>query len=162
MQLEIEKEPAKVKQFIHDTFDFDICKNTYCIDNGKEFISTLKLNDIFHKIGEFKVAYRLGSSIKRYKKYTDRGFTISKNISYMEIANMADNGRGIKSHKIIDTLNSVHPIKVGTYRVTYKGVRYNVHKCDNDNCLIKFCNSDAKHVHVEDPKRRLAQKIYIV
>lgn len=128
IQAKIENDHGKMKEFIYDTFDFDICKNVYYINNGKEYLNVLKLNDIFNKISKFKIGYRVGSSIQRYEKYTKRGFNIINNMTYEEISNkaiktldrghcMADNYGGV--------INLCHmkEISENEYKITTKNFR---------------------------------------
>ena len=145
------------------------------INNGKEYLNVLKLNYIFNKILEFKIGYRVGSSIQRYEKYTKRGFNIINNMTYEEIANkaikildrghcMADNYGGV--------INLYHMDEVAMDEYKVKNKKFHIHSdiinlsgdfisyyqnkgylkiirkqniC-HDNCLMRFCNSDQKHI----------------
>lgn len=69
-----------VKNYIHETYDYDICKNLYYVDKT-EHLSIYHPNDIYNK----KINYDLNQEnsknniLIRYKKYRNRGFKIIVN-----------------------------------------------------------------------------------
>jgi len=172
IQAKVENDHNKMNEFIHDTFDFDICKNIYYINNGKEYLNILKLNDILNKISEFKIGYRVGSSIQRYEKYTKRGFNIINNMTYDEIANKAINNN--QKHYSTDNYDGVIYLcrmnKISKDKYRLKTRNFHIHpdiinlsgdkiiknkrnltiirkqETCHDNCLMKFCKSDQKHI----------------
>ena len=82
---------TELKEFVN-SFDFDICKNFYYIDNeNNENLYICNLSNIFNRITEFKYKesiFGLNSSIKRMKKYQDRGFKFSNlnTLNYEQLA----------------------------------------------------------------------------
>ena len=173
IQAEIKKDRYKMNKFINGTFDFDICKNTYHINNGKQNLNILKLYDILNKIAEFKIASRVGSSLERYEKYTKRGFNIINNMTYEEIANKATKCNHVREPS--DLYNGIiylfHMKKIGDneYQVKSRDIgkhEYAIyHQCDcilrkvgknyiiipkqeicHDKCLMRFCKSEQKHL----------------
>jgi hypothetical protein len=175
IQAKIENDYDKMTKFIYNTFDFDICKNVYYINDGKEYINIPKLNDILNKVSEFKIGYRVGSSIERYEKYTKRGFNIINNMTYDEIANKAVETN--RKHSNPGNYNGIiflihmNEIAMDEYKITSKNfIRFNHHSTivgssgdkitknrDNltiirkqeichDNCLMRFCKSHQKHI----------------
>lgn len=50
IHVKADKTTNRINDFIHTTFDFDICKNTYSIENDIEKINTHDENNIFNKI----------------------------------------------------------------------------------------------------------------
>lgn len=173
IQVKIENDHNKMREFMYDTADFDICKNVYYIDNGKKHLNMFALNDILNRKTEFKIGYRVGSSLLRYDKYTKRGFNIINNMSYMEIANKAIKNQ--QFHTTTDDYNGIihlyHMDEIGKdeYKVTTKKLR-RIHPdiinlsgdlielngkyltivrkndvCHND-CLMRFCKSNQKHI----------------
>jgi hypothetical protein len=172
IQAEIENDHIKMKEFIYDTFDFDICKNVYYINNGKEHLNILKLNDVLNKITEFKIGYRLGSSLQRYEKYTKRGFNIINNMTYDEISNKAIYSRSNTVDNYSSRIHLYHMNKIAIDEYKLKSKKFNIHpdiinfsvngdkiikdgdnlkiirKQDicHDNCLMRFCKSDQKHI----------------
>ena len=185
IQAKIKNDPTKMKEFIYDTFDFDICKNVYYIKDGKGYLNILKLNDIFNKISEFKIGYRVGSSIQRYEKYTKRGFSITNNMIYDELANKGTrtkaNTYSSDSHNGIIFLYHMKEICINKYELEnkkfavdlsifeYSGdiivknkrnltIKRKQNVC-HDNCLMRFYKSDQKHI-CYDTKR--GQCIFII
>ena len=182
IQAKIENNHNKMKEFIYDTFDFDICRNVYYIDSGKIYLNILKLNDILNKISEFKIGYRVGSSIQRYEKYTKRGFNIINNMTYNEIANKATgNGYIADTYHGIIHLCHMKEISENNYKITTKNFRIHpdiinlsgdriirdkrnltiVRKQDicHDKCLMRFCNSTQKHICYDN---KYGQYIFII
>jgi hypothetical protein len=79
----------EMKEFIYDTFDFDFCKNIYSIKDGKECVTIYNIDEIISKDVEFKVGFRLGSSIERCLKYKKREFKFTNldNLDYIDLIN---------------------------------------------------------------------------
>lgn len=50
VHVKLDKTTNEIKDFIHNTFDFDICKNIYSIENGIEKIDIHDEKNIFNKI----------------------------------------------------------------------------------------------------------------
>lgn len=50
IHVEANKNTNKIKDFVRDTFDFDICKNIYSINNGFENIDFYNEYNVFNKI----------------------------------------------------------------------------------------------------------------
>lgn len=168
IQVKIDNNHDLMKDFINDTFDFDFCKNLYYVNNKKEYINIFKMNDVFNKIGNFELKHRLGSMIQRYKKYTERGFNISMNVSYEDIINQSKIKRDdcsitngprydvfyienidTNKYKVIDrqfTLYVDEFITLG--EVEFNGNIFTINKMDVccDYCPIKLCKSDQKHI----------------
>jgi len=111
IQIDVEKDYSKIKNYVCDTFDFGICKNIYYIQE-KECVSVMKPNDIYHKTFEFNVGVRLNNSMKRYDKYIDRGFNIPINISYDKMIER-ETSRMIFQ---IEDLNKVLELENETYK----------------------------------------------
>jgi len=61
-------------KFIKETFDFDVCKNTFYYDEDGMHLDILNINDILNRRIVFRIYDNLRSSIERCKKYAARGF----------------------------------------------------------------------------------------
>lgn len=185
IQVQVENDYNKMNEFINDTFDFDICKNVYYINDGKEHLNILKLNDILNKVTEFKIGYRAGSSIQRYKKYTKRRFNITNNMTYKEIANkaVADPQLHNMPNYSYGIIYLFHMNKIGENEYTVTTKKFHIHPdiidysgdkiimtgvnltiirkkeiCHN-NCLIRFCKSNQKHICYDT---RYGQYIFVI
>lgn len=159
--------------FVHDTFDFDIVKNIY----SKDYLRICNLHDILTKQTKFKYAYRLGSTIKRYNKYKQRGFHFinMNDISYKNIASNSsilydNNGETINSIEIIQLLETHENITSNIYNIIsgkqhileqicnlghyikLNGTNITISKntqfgACTDDCCIKICGEDIEHKH---------------
>lgn len=167
IQVGVENSYIKMKEFIHNSFDFDICKNMYYIDNKNENVSIFKLNNIFNRIEKFKTRYNLDTSIGRCIKYRKRGFDIYNNKTYEALENLSYNGYGKKTHELynIKETNGLYKITSGNIDIlktndtniilTCSGEHYmrnfpysSSYGCDK-TCLIKFCDPNIKHYHLK-------------
>lgn len=172
----IDKNIDTLYDFIKDNFDFNICKNIYYFDT-KDNIRIYKINEIMNKKTNFTVGYRLGSSIMRVKKYEDRGFQFlnKNNLSYENyfdekntqimfeiklIGNIKKDYRcKICNCNIYEVIKgNISILKQAVYFGSYgRGIEVNdnnlilpddgYHRQCDDNCIIKFCKSDVKHLH---------------
>lgn len=165
IQVEVENNFSKLKEFIHNTFDFNICKNIYYIDNNKENISIFNLLNVLNKTEKFKTKYNLKSSMTRCLKYRNRGFDIHNNRTYECLANLSYNGYGHKTHEIytVKKNNTLLQVISGDINVLkqYINPLISSGKCfirhlpthcnylyTNTDCLLKFCESNVKHSHI--------------
>lgn len=65
------------KNFVISGYDFNICKNAYKFNDmfdGPTNLSIYRINEIFTKYTNFAPLYDLERNIKRYLKYSKRGF----------------------------------------------------------------------------------------
>ena len=70
-------------KFLWTMCDFDICRNIYHINNNKEILNICAVNDICNKTTKFKLGQNgEGSTMRRYEKYTKRGFNIICDLKY--------------------------------------------------------------------------------
>ena len=185
IQAKVDNNHDKMNEFIHETFDFDICKNVYYINDRKACLKILKLNDILNKVTEFKIGYRVGSSIQRCEKYKKRGFNIINNMTYKEIASKAFKNN--QKHYRADNYNGIiylsyiSEISENNYKVTSKeffmspeiinwsddkiihdGANLTIVRKEeicHDNCLMRFCKSDQKHICYDTPH---GQYIFVI
>lgn len=84
-KINIDSNYTKLTNFLFDSFDFDICKNAYYINNGQETLTICSLTDIFTRHTKFKFSHHLYGTIYRYDKYVKRRFCIEKNIQYDDL-----------------------------------------------------------------------------
>jgi len=146
------------KDFILNTFDFDICKNIYNIDN----LHVHSFNDLIHRTTEFKYRYRLGSSIARCIKYQNRGFHFSnlKDLSYHTLAADSNVINGWQSDKLhdIEIIKLLEKVPKNVYDSIDDKPKYRSeclkHKCHNfntclyTNCVINLCGKTDAHFHM--------------
>lgn len=78
---------GSMKSFINKDFDFDICKNSYYI-NDRERVSVYGIHNLCLKKTEFRSTTHLNNSIGRYHKYKRRGFEFTNidKLDYEKIA----------------------------------------------------------------------------
>jgi hypothetical protein len=149
IQVNIDNNYVRQKQYIHDTFDFDICKNIYFIDDKRDNLSILKLTNILNKIGEFNVSKTTGSSIKRYHKYINRGFNLRVDTMTRDKIKEIYLGERGQNYYEVEDLDG-YTTKNGLLYVGDFNKVHIIRKCP-DECLIKLCNSvcdsDIKHIH---------------
>ena len=68
---------GKIRRFIFESFDFDICKAYYGILDNNSFVDCADVNSILSKTCEFEFSVALKNSIERFQKYTKRGFALT-------------------------------------------------------------------------------------
>lgn len=175
IQVNIDENISEVKNFIHQTFDFDICKNIYNFAENQSYLSLYKMNQICSKMTKFKCAYRLGSSIERCKKYQKRGFVFTNlnKLSYEKLANKSPvpYGTGLNHVSIFKIRKGIRESEEGIYHlisgnknileeawgygkvieIVSRGIilrddSYNVGECPK-NCIVKFCHNKINHIH---------------
>ena len=169
IKLDIKEDFNMICKFINNNTDFDICKNSYYIDNDVEYLNIYKLMDIFNKETLFNIGNSLGSSIIRCKKYRERGFNIINKMTYNQIAYKAK--RDLRGLHIIDDVNAgiaklyyIHKMNENRFKIMlnenfelqdidYKIfvknnmviIENNPNKCPED-CLLCFCKSQQEHI----------------
>lgn len=173
IHLNLGKEIDQLYNFVHKTFDFDITKNIY----AKDYLSICNLHEIFTRETMFKCAFRMGSTIRRYYKYKERGFTFTNldKLSYQRLAKNSDilyDEDGII--RAIELCN-LSTIKKGPTHNTYKiidGKKDVLHGLEyiqkdmkiikdtltisnktlflecSDTCPIKLCEKNIDHKHI--------------
>jgi hypothetical protein len=169
IHININKKKFKyTKKFIMDTFDLDICKNLYFINN-EDNIDIYKLNDIFNKTCDFNHCPNGFNIFNRFNKYIERGFVINNNVSYLILADKLYDDYNNRTHYIFEVKeynDCEYEVISGGVEIirkycSYLYIQKNLVKlekydyytkinwnCDK-NCLINFCNCDDVHIHVK-------------
>lgn len=79
--IQVDVRKGDLGKFIWDSFDFDICKNLYGLNKNKPFVKIAKLNEIFTKTTQFRIASsglcNVEGTFQRAYKYLQRGIVFS-------------------------------------------------------------------------------------
>lgn len=169
IQLNMEYDNKKIYDYLDESFDFDICKNLYSFSNNQDIIKIKNLQQILNKKIEFKITENVGSTLKRYKKYKNRGFKFNNIKNYFdEIITKYENVKLFNIKKtnndeeftLIDGeiyliketwgFNDGVSIKNKKLLISSKKL-FNFHLCGESNvCPINFCYGDEKdHFHLK-------------
>jgi hypothetical protein len=65
---------TNLREFIENSFDFDVCKNMFYYDKTGLHLSIRNYKDILAKEVGFKPGHDINTSLQRCQKYRDRGF----------------------------------------------------------------------------------------
>jgi len=88
-------------RFIRETFDFDVCKNTFYYDEDGMHLDISNINDILNRRIIFRSYYNMKASIDRCKKYAARGF---------KFTDALDPPTNTRHFEIKDTFNKLLPV----------------------------------------------------
>lgn len=142
---------SDTKEFIANTFDFNICKNIY----RNKYLYVDSFEDIIYKETKFKYALHSGNSVERCAKYQKRGFIFTNlnDLCYRTIANDSVIVFQAGSEKIIRHITIMTEEQVYDWkRIIACPPRHNSlfdTACTNHNCVIRLCgkNSTVPHYH---------------
>lgn len=123
-------------------FDFDICKNIY-YPTQKLYINNIV--NVLNKRTTFNATWNLRLSVKRYHKYTNYGFVITKDITYDALKDADNCDIKVYSENINKVSEHIKQIVNIKEKKTNKS---RLEKCVEDECFLHFIDPTIKHSHI--------------
>ena len=130
----------ELSNFIKNSFDFSVCKSLYWVENDLDRVDITDIEGIMKKKFKFEWSRRLGRTISRYHKYTEKGYDI-------ELGNLDELFEKIRNvyDKYCLTPDGS---RIKIYDVIPEHLRDKVswHKCYRSvDCPAKFCEKGHQH-----------------